>query len=79
MTILAFLGIFAGLGLAETGRDAGAAAVTVLGVFAGSALWWLTLSGGVSLLRSRFDARAMRWVNRLSGVIILIFAADILL
>ncbi len=79
MTILAFLGIFAGLGLAETGRDAGAAAVTVLGVFAGSTLWWLTLSGGVSLLRSRFDARAMRWVNRLSGVIILVFALDILL
>jgi threonine/homoserine/homoserine lactone efflux protein len=36
----------------------------------GSALWWLTLSSGVSLLAGRFNARAMRWVNRLSGVII---------
>ena len=78
MTILAFLGIFAGLGVAETSGDYGAAALTVLGVFLGSALWWLTLSGGVSLLRARFDARAMRWVNRLSGIIILIFALDIL-
>lgn len=79
MTILAFLGIFAGLGVAEAVGDYGTAAVTVLGVFLGSALWWLALSGGVSLLRARFDARAMRWVNRLSGIIILVFAIDILL
>jgi threonine/homoserine/homoserine lactone efflux protein len=78
MTILTFLGIFAGLGVAETAGDYGAAALTVLGVFLGSALWWLTLSGGVSLLRARFDARAMHWVNRLSGIIILLFAVDIL-
>ena len=78
MTILAFLGIFAGLGVAETAGDYGAAGVTVLGVFLGSALWWLALSGGVSLFRARFDARAMHWVNRLSGIIILVFAADIL-
>jgi arginine exporter protein ArgO len=51
----------------------GAAAAIVLGVFLGSAAWWLLLSGGVSLVRDNFDARAMLWVNRNSGVIILGF------
>jgi threonine/homoserine/homoserine lactone efflux protein len=33
------------------------------------------LSGGVNLLRVRFDARAMRWVNVISGLLLLGFAA----
>jgi threonine/homoserine/homoserine lactone efflux protein len=77
MTVLAFLGIFAGLG-AGAAEGYGAASVMVAGVFAGSALWWLTLSMAVGLFRARFDARWMRWVNRISGVIILIFALNIL-
>jgi threonine/homoserine/homoserine lactone efflux protein len=70
MTILSFAAIFAGLGLGSGDGGLLTAGLTVLGVFVGSALWWLTLSSGVSLLAGRFNARAMRWVNRLSGVII---------
>jgi threonine/homoserine/homoserine lactone efflux protein len=73
LTILSFAAIFAGLGLASTSGSYISAATLVLGVFVGSAAWWLLLSGGVSLLRSRFGARAMRWVNRISGGIITIF------
>lgn len=69
ITILFFAGIFAGLGAAGSGSYA-SAAILVLGVFAGSALWWLTLSGLVGLFRARFDARALRWVNRASGLVI---------
>src|SRR6266545_612784 len=72
-TILSFVAVFAGLGLASMGGDYAAAAVLVLGVFAGSALWWLLLSGGVGLFRARFDTRAMRWVNRISGGVITAF------
>jgi hypothetical protein len=49
MTILSFAAVFAGLGMADAGRNYGLAAVLVLGVFIGSALWWLGLSGVVSL------------------------------
>ncbi|HEX8731496.1 MAG TPA: LysE family transporter [Ktedonobacterales bacterium] len=76
-TILSFAAIFAGLGLIGMGYLA--AGLTTLGVFLGSALWWLLLSGGVSLLRARFDARAMRAVNILSGLLLLGFAAFALL
>ncbi len=73
-TIFSFIAIFAGLGWAGTrGAGYGSAALLVFGVFCGSALWWLILSTGVSLVRSRFSPRVMQWVNRLSGSIIFAF------
>jgi threonine/homoserine/homoserine lactone efflux protein len=74
-TILSFVAIFAGLGLVQAGDTYLEAAVLVLGVFCGSATWWLLLSGGVSLLRDRVSAQAMIWVNRISGAIIIAFGA----
>ena len=71
MTILSFVAIFAGLG-AGGGGYLGASAL-VLGVFLGSALWWLLLSGGVGFFRARFRPAALVWVNRLSGALIAAF------
>jgi arginine exporter protein ArgO len=45
----------------------------VLGVFAGSALWWLLLSNGVAFFRERIDGRWMRLVNQISGTMIFVF------
>lgn len=73
MTILAFAGLFAGLGFAGSGAGYLGAGTLVLGVFAGSALWWVALSTAVATLRGRFGPRAMVWVNRLSGLVILGF------
>ena len=73
MTILSFAAIFAGLGVASASGNYLSAGVLVLGVFVGSALWWLILSGGVSLFRARFSPQQLRWVNRVSGIIIMVF------
>ena len=73
MTILAFVGIFAGLGMASSSSDYATAGVMVAGVFAGSALWWLLLSGAVSLFRRKITPQGLRWINRGSGVIIAVF------
>lgn len=70
VTILAFAAIFAGLGLGNTGEDYTAGMLLVLGVFLGSACWWLFLSNGIGLFRTWFNGPRLRWVNRLSGVII---------
>jgi threonine/homoserine/homoserine lactone efflux protein len=72
MTILSFVAVFAGFGLA-TSPDYLAAAFLVLGVFAGSALWWLILSSGAALFRSRVTSAWMHVVNRLSGAVIFTF------
>lgn len=73
MTILSFAAVFAGLGVGAATGDYASAAVLVLGVFLGSAFWWLALSAAVNLLRSRVTPRGLRWVNRVSGLIILGF------
>jgi len=73
MTILAFAAIFAGLGMASGGGNYLSAAVLVFGVFLGSTLWWFILSSGVGLFRKRVSLQALRWINRISGIIILAF------
>jgi threonine/homoserine/homoserine lactone efflux protein len=73
MTIISFAGIFAALGVAKTGAELAAAVWLVLGVFIGSAAWWLVLSGGVGLMRERLSTRILRWTNRLSGGVLVIF------
>jgi len=70
VTILAFAAIFVGLGLGNSGGNYTAGMLLVLGVFLGSAAWWLFLSTGVGLFRKWFNGPRLRWVNRLSGVII---------
>jgi len=70
MTILSFAAIFAGLGGASGSGDYGSAGVLVLGVFIGSALWWLIMSSGASLFRTKFTPAGLRWLNRISGIII---------
>jgi threonine/homoserine/homoserine lactone efflux protein len=72
MTILSFIPVFAGLGLGLSSEYASAWA-TVLGVFTGSALWWLLLSNGVALFRDRLGPGWMRLVNHISGAMIFAF------
>jgi threonine/homoserine/homoserine lactone efflux protein len=79
MTILSFTAVFAGLGIGSATGDYPSASLLVLGVFGGSAMWWLILSGGVSVLRSKFTPRAMDWVNKLAGIVILGFGVVALL
>ncbi len=75
MTILSFATVFAGLGITAYGWDS---VWLVVGVTLGSALWWLLLSGGVSLLRERVQGYTI-WINRISGLVILGFALVVLL
>ena len=73
MTILFFAAVFAGLGVGSAGDHYVSAGILVLGVFIGSALWWLILSGFTGLLRGMFNVKRMQWLNRISGLIIIGF------
>jgi threonine/homoserine/homoserine lactone efflux protein len=72
-TILSFLGIFAALGLRDATSSYASASIFVLGVFLGSTLWWLILSSGVGLLRSRITDGGLHWVNKVSGILVAAF------
>lgn len=71
VTIVAFAAVMVGLGLAES--DTGRAAQLVLGVFLGSALWWLGLTTIVAILRRWVTGAALQWINRVSGIVIVAF------
>lgn len=71
-TILSFAGIFAGLS-GIIGFSVEAIPALLLGVFLGSAGWWLALSGIVGLIRHRIDHTTMLWINRITGIAIVIF------
>ena len=73
MTILFFVGIFAGLGIVSESIHYASAGLMVIGVFAGSAAWWLLLSGATGLFRSKISEGKLALVNKISGVVILAF------
>jgi threonine/homoserine/homoserine lactone efflux protein len=72
-TIISFVAVFAALGAVGTHAHYGSSALLVAGVFMGSAFWWLVLSSGIGCFRSRFTPRGLRWVNRVSGVVLVLF------
>lgn len=71
-TILASMGVFAAFGAFGASGSAGLSALLILGVFCGSALWWLLLSAAASAARSRLSPRALDLLNKgSSGFLIL--------
>ena len=79
LTILSFAAIFAGIGVGSANKSIVSAIGVVLGVFAGSTLWWIILTTAIGLLRKKFTYQWLLWINRASGVIITAFGVAALL
>lgn len=73
LTFLAYIAVFAALGLTDIMDNSLSAISLVFGVFIGSSFWWLILSEGVGLFRHKLNHQTMLWINRSAGVIIGIF------
>ena len=71
MTIVAFLAIFAGLGVVN--NSPGNGAWLILGIFFGSSLWWVMLCEGVTFIRKRVNQNFTVWVSRIAGLVIIGF------
>ena len=67
-TILSFAAAFLGLGL--SGHDTPTAAALVLGVFSGSAAWWIVLALVVGAFRTRIGPNALRRLAAGSSVLL---------
>jgi arginine exporter protein ArgO len=73
LTIIAFLGVFAGFGLRNSELSLGSAATLIAGVFLGSSLWFFLLSYGVTLFREKINASGLGLINKISGILIVVF------
>lgn len=76
--ILSFFGVFAAFGVSSDDRIGVEDWFVLLGVFAGSTLWWLILVGLAGLFRARFTEAGLLWANRITGIVMLAFAAGVL-
>jgi threonine/homoserine/homoserine lactone efflux protein len=72
-TILSFVGLFAGLGLGAGESEAGAPLALVAGVFLGSAIWWLLVTGTIAAARTRVSLRVQRLINVAAGLALVVF------
>jgi threonine/homoserine/homoserine lactone efflux protein len=78
ITVISFLGIFAAFGIEGDDTFAVDDGMLLLGVFLGSLVWWVTLTGLVGVFHGRFSNAGLLWANRAAGIIILLFAAGVL-
>jgi len=78
LSIFAFIAVFAALGLGNEAIIFSGSAL-VLGVFIGSFLWFLSLSSGVMFFRKKLDLVGLKWVNRISGILLTISGVIVLL
>ena len=78
-TLLAFTAMFASLGGLAGGAgsyvDAG---FVVAGVVGGSAGWWLALTTLIGLFHAKIDEKAMKRINRVSGLLVGTFGLVVL-
>lgn len=79
ITILAFISIFAAIRVSETADGLLSSWTVIGGVFLGAATWWFLLASIASVLRQRFTDKGLRWMNGISGVVILGFGIYALL
>ncbi len=73
MTIFAFIAIFGGFGAQTAASFRFSAFLLVLGVFCGSALWWLTLATLVNFLRQRLNQKVIFYINKAAALTIVGF------
>ena len=69
-TILSFVAVFAGAGLGQKANGTLEALAMVAGVFTGSAVWWLLLTGFVARWRERYPDFAALAPNAVGGAVV---------
>jgi len=79
VTFLSFVAIYAGWHVPSLHGHYIAAATLTLGVFTGSAAWWVGLFIGLTAFHDKFNLRFLFWVHRVSGAVIAIIGIGVLL
>lgn len=79
-TLIAFVGVFAGLGLfAQRPNTLLQNWIVILGAFAGSMLWWAMLTGGAFAVRRHMPIEVISGLNAVLGLVVVGFGIASLL
>jgi len=65
-TVLSFIAVLATMGMREQ-RTVPLTLLLIAGIFVGSMMWWLLLTGIVYRLRRTIKQQTMCWMNRIAG------------
>ena len=79
ITVVVFMAVFAGMSLFDDASSATAELLVVIGVLLGGGVWWYVLSTLVNLFRKRFRLRVLVTINRVSGMVIAVLGALVIL
>jgi threonine/homoserine/homoserine lactone efflux protein len=78
LTLVFFLIVLPGFGIVINSTTFLSAAEFIAGVFFGSTAWWILLCGAIGSMRSSFSVKTLGLINRVSGVIISVCGAGML-
>jgi putative LysE/RhtB family amino acid efflux pump len=73
VTLIALAAIYSGMGLDRDADYPNGDITLVVGIFAGSVLWWVFLSSMAHLFKRRLSAESLIWVNRIGGILLIAF------
>lgn len=70
--IAVMFALMAFFGIAEKRGSDWTCFPVILGIASGSALYWLGVVGGLNHFRKQFNMRTIIWINRITGVVVII-------
>lgn len=79
ITVVVFMAVFAGMSVFGDSSSLLGELLVVIGVLLGGAVWWYVLSMLVNIFRKKFRLRVLATINRVSGMIIAILGALVIL
>lgn len=78
ITILAFAAVFAAMGVDHLNDSLIQPTALIAGVALGACGWWISLSTAILWMRHMMSDAQVRWINHISGLILLVFALYVL-
>jgi len=73
LAVFLFVAAFAGIGVVTSKDSSVKSSLIIAGVFIGATIWWASLTFFVDLFRKKFRLKQLWWINKIAGVIIIIF------
>ena len=79
LAIFLFVAAFAGIGMVTSKDSSLKSSFITSGVFFGAMVWWGILTFFIDLFRKRFRLKQLWWINKIAGLIIIVFGVAAML